>query len=108
VAAAVLDAFTAPPPPCNDGFATLGDFNLASAQPLIATGDGRSVSLQAYGLLDALYEPPFYWMVADRAYRATASAHRGAFTEQFTGERLASVFGAANVHRGVTVSRGSR
>ena len=108
VAAAVLDAFTAPTPPCNEGFATLGDFNVASAQPLIATGDGRYVSLQAYGLLEALYDSPFYWMVADRAYRATASAHRGAFTEQFTAERLSSVFGAGNVHRGVTVSRGSR
>lgn len=108
VAAAVLDAFTAPPSPCNDAFATLGDFNLASAQPLIATEDGRYVSLQAYGLLEALYDSPFYWMVADRGYRATASANRGAFTEQFAAERLASVFGPANVHRGVTVLRGSR
>jgi hypothetical protein len=104
-AAAVLDGFTAPTPPCNEGFATLGDFNLASAQPLIATGHGRYVSLQAYGLLEALYDFPFYWMVADRAYRAIASAHRGAFTEQFTAERLASVFGAGNVHRSATVSR---
>jgi hypothetical protein len=104
----VLDAFTAPTPPCNEGFATLGDFNLASAQPLIATGDGRYVSLQAYGLLEALYDSPFYWMVADRAYSATASAHRGAFTEQFTAERLASVFGAGNVHRSATVSRSLR
>jgi hypothetical protein len=108
VAVAVLDAFTAPTPPCNTGFATLGDFNLASAQPLIATRDGRYVSLQAYGLLEALYDSPFYWMIADREYRATATAHRGAFTEQFTAERLASVFGAGNVHRGVTVLRGSR
>ena len=108
VAAAVLNAFTASPSPCNEAFATLGDFNLASAQPLIATGDGRYVSLQAYGLLEALYDSPFYWMVADRAYRATASANRGAFTEQFAAERLASVFGAANVHRGVSLLRGSR
>lgn len=73
VAAAVLNAFAAPPPPCNEAFATLGDFNLASAQPLIATGDGRYVSLQAYGLMEALYDPPFYWMVGDRGYRGTAS-----------------------------------
>lgn len=108
VAAAVLTAFTTPPSPCNEGFATLGEFNLASAQPLIATPDGRFVSLQAYGLLEALYDSPFYWMVADRAYRATASANRGAFTERFTADRLASVFGEANVRRGVTVLRGSK
>lgn len=108
VARAVLDAFTAPASPCNDGFASLGDFNLASAQPLVATDDGHYVSLQAYGLLEALYDSPFYWMVADRGYRATASTNRGAFTEQFTADRLASVFGPANVHRGVTVLRGSK
>lgn len=108
VTKAVLDAFTAPASPCNDGFATLGDFNLANAQPLVATDDGHYVSLQAYGLLEALYDSPFYWMVADRAYRATASTNRGAFTEQFTADRLASVFGPANVHRGVTVLRGAK
>jgi hypothetical protein len=105
---AVLDAFTAPASPCNGGFASLGDFNLASAQPLIRADDGRYVSLQAYGLLEALYDSPFYWMIGDKAYRNQASAHRGDFTENFVAARLATVFGASNVHRGVTVLRGAK
>lgn len=77
----------------------MGDINLASAQPLVATDDGHYVWRHC--------TTPFYWMVADRAYRAAASTNRGAFTKQFTADRLASVFGAANVHSGVTVLRGS-
>jgi len=105
---AVLDAFTAPPSPCNDGFRALGDFNLASAQPLIRTPDGAYLSLQAYGVIEALYDSPFYWMATDPAYKDTASAHRVDFTEDFVAERLATVFGAAHVHRGVTVLRGAK
>jgi hypothetical protein len=103
----VLEAFTAPQSPCNGGFKTLGDFNLASALPLVRAPDGRYVLLQAYGLIEALYDSPFYWMAADKTYQDQAFAHRGAFTEEFVAARLATVFGASNVHLGVTVRRGS-
>lgn len=106
----VLEAFTAPASPCNEGFKTLGDFNLASnlasALPLLRAPGGRYVSLQAYGAIEALYDSPFYWMAADRSYNVQAFAHRGAFTEEFVAARLATVFGASNVHRGVMVRRG--
>lgn len=105
-ARAVLDAFTAPASPCNEGFKSLGDFNVVAALPLIRAPEGKYVSLQAYGVIEALYDSPFYWMGADKAYMNEAFAHRGAFTEEFAAERLATVFGASNVHRGVRVLRG--
>lgn len=104
----MLDAFTAPASPTNDEFKSLGDFNLAAACPLVHTPDGRYLSLQSYGLYEALYDSPFYWMHADKGYRAEASRHRGTFTEEFVARRLAAVFGSARVHRGVTIKRGTK
>lgn len=106
IAEAVLAAFTAPEGPTNQGFKTIGDFNLANACPIIRAPNGDYVSLQGYGVVEALYDAPFYWMAADKAYRSTAFEHRGRFTEEFVADRLAAVFGEENVHRGVNVVRG--
>jgi hypothetical protein len=108
VAQAVLDAFTAPASPTNAEFKAFGDFNLAAACPLVRTPNGRYLSLQSYGLYESLYDSPFYWMHADAGYRAEASKHRGAFTEDFVARRLAEVFGPARVHRGVVIKRGTK
>lgn len=103
-AAAIIAAFSTPLGE-NAAFVALNDFNLASAAPLIALGDGRFAVFQHYAPVEALYEAPMYWMFADKAYRATAAAHRGGFTEAIAYERLANVFGAANVHRGLNLHR---
>ncbi len=108
VARTVLDAFTAPGEPANEGFRSLGDFNLAAACPLLRTPSGDYVSLQSYGLYEALYDSPFYWMQADPAYRAVSAKNRGDFTERFVATRLAAVFGSTRVHRGVAIKRGAK
>ena len=76
-AQAVLAAFTAPEPPTNAGFRSLGDFNIANACPILRSPDGGYVSLQTYGVVEALYESPFYWMAADKAYKDIAFGNRG-------------------------------
>jgi hypothetical protein len=51
--------------------------------------------------MEAIYESPFVWMVADRAYAPTALAHRGRFTEALARGRLRRAFGPqvyGNVH----------
>ncbi|RHW16316.1 preprotein translocase [Sphingomonas gilva] len=105
IAVAVLDAFTAPEAPTNADFRTIGDFNVANACPILRTPSGDYVSLQAYGVVEALYESPYYWMASDQAYRNAAFQHRGAFTEALVAKRLAAVFGEGNVHRSVNVLR---
>jgi hypothetical protein len=102
---AVLAAFTVPEPPMNAGFKSLGDFNAANACPILRSPDGGYVSLQTYGVVEALYDSPFYWMAADKAYKDTAFANRGAFTEALVARRLSAVFGADHVHRNVNVMR---
>src|ERR1700677_969609 len=104
-AEAVLAAFTAPDPPANESFKSLGDFNVANACPILRTPDGGYISLQAYGVVEALYDSPFYWMAADKAYKDIAFANRGAFTEEIAAKRLSAVFGANRVHRNVLVMR---
>jgi len=104
-ASAVLDVLTAPQAPTNSGFKALGDFNLANACPIIRSAPNEYVSLQGYGVVEALYESPYYWMAADKAYQPVAFRHRGEFTEAFVARRLAEVFGEAKVHRGVNLLR---
>jgi Nuclease-related domain len=104
-AEAVLAAFTAPEPPTNAGFKSLGDFNAANACPILLSPDGGYISLQTYGVAEALYDSPFYWMAADKTYKDTAFANRGAFTEDLVAKRLSVIFGNNHVHRNVYVMR---
>ncbi len=93
----VLKAFAVPLETYNEQFTALHDFNLINGSPLISTPDGKYILLNPYSLVEALYEAPFYWMGADKAYVNTAMKHRGMFTEQFAVDRLKKVFGASNV-----------
>lgn len=93
----VLSAFAVPPGAQNEQFKALHDFNIANASPLIRMPDSNYLLFHIYSLVEALYEAPFYWMGADKAYVSTAMQNRGVFTEQFAVERLRQVFGVENV-----------
>jgi hypothetical protein len=101
-----LDAFTCRSDQSKLSFATLSDFNVTNAFPVLCLKEGSYVLLQYYSLLEALYESPFFWMAADKAYSATALTNRGSFTETFVAQRLEAVFGEGRVLRNVDVYRG--
>lgn len=105
---AFLAAFTAPTPPTNDAFATLSDFNIANARPLLRTDEGEYIALQSYNVDESLYESPFFWMAEDPYYKNQAFTNRGIFTEEFTGRRLRSVFGNDAVFNNVEIYDGSK
>jgi len=90
----------------NPGFKEVGDFNDVAARPLLPTNRGTVLLFSHYAICEALYESPFFWMWDDKAYRSTASKHRGAFTEQFAARRLAGVFSRQHVHTNVNLHRG--
>jgi hypothetical protein len=98
----VLAAFAVPEGERNAGFTALHEFNVANAAPLLRHGD-KFILFQIYSLVEALYEAPFYWMGADKAYADTAMRNRGLFTEEFSVERLAVVFGKQNVYSNVDI-----
>lgn len=102
----VITAFRFAAPKDNSSFASLSDFNETNAAPIIRTDDGAYYLFQHYSLLEALYEAPFFWMVADKTYRATASKNRGEFAENFLTNRLAKVFGTENVFSNVDIYKG--
>jgi hypothetical protein len=106
----ILAAFAVPYGVYNEQFATLHDFNIANACPLIRIPDGSYLLFHIYSLVEALYEAPFYWMGADKAYVSTAMKNRGLFTEQFALERLSQVFGASNVFCNIDIfgSKGNK
>ena len=103
-----VNAFTLPPTARNETFASTGDFNSAYAYPLLRKDVDQYVLFQYFGLVEAFYDVPFYWMNDDRAYAATASVHRGNFVEAFATERLARVFGNHRVFRNVEIKESKK
>ena len=102
---AFIEAFTLPESESNTAFTSLNAFNAAYAYPCIRKGADEFVLLQYYGVSEAFYESPFYWMCADKSYAPTALRHRGDFTEAFAAERLSHVFGANRVFQNVEIRK---
>lgn len=102
VVESVLSAFAVRDGERNVGFTALNEFNVANASPLLRHGD-NFILFQVYSLVEALYDAPFYWMGADKAYVNTAMRNRGLFTEEFSVERLAKIFGKGNVYSNVDI-----
>ena len=105
---AIVDAFSMPETENNAAFTSLHAFNAAYAYPLIRTRPDEFISLSSYDIAEAIYESPFYWMYSDEAYTPTALRHRGEFTEEFSAERLAQVFGADRVFQNVEIRNSKR
>ena len=109
LASAVLAAFTAPKSPANASFTSLGDFNIANALPILRSPSGDYVSLQTYGVVEALCDSPFYWMAADKSYKDIAFSHRGTCTRKPSWRGgLAAIFGAETSLQCKHLRKGSR
>lgn len=102
----ILMRFTIDHNNANASFSSLSAFNETNASPIIKIADGSYILLQTYSLFEALYEAPFFWMIKDKSYAATASKNRGAFTEQFLTERFTRVFGSQHVFQNVNIYKG--
>ena len=103
---AVLQAFRFDSHERNDPFTGISEFNETNARPIFRLADGTYLLLQHYQLQESLYEFPFFWMMADNAYRPTATTNRGNFTESYTSDRLRAVFGEARVLINIDIYRG--
>jgi len=99
----VLSAFTLSEHEKNATFSSIHDFNAMTAAPLLLYKDCAYVLLEQYSLVEALYDAPFYWMGSDKSYADEAFNNRGRFTEEFSRQRLALVFGEENVHANVDI-----
>mgnify|MGYP003625507596 CR=1 FL=1 len=102
----VILTFSSAPEEGMDCFKSVDDFNHRNAFPIIKVDKDTFISFQAYSLWESLYESPYFWFNEDKAYIATASKNRGDFTETFTAERLALVFGKENVFTNIDIFDG--
>ena len=105
---AVIEAFTLPEGARNSAFTSIHRFNIAYAYPLIRKSADEFVLLQHYGMAEAFYNTPFYWMLGDESYAPIALGNRGDFTEEFAFQRLCSVFGRRHVFRNVEIQKSKR
>ena len=103
---AVLSAFRFSAHERNGSFTGVSEFNETNARPILHLEDGSYVLFQHYQLQEALYESPFFWMMADDTYRPTGTKNRGNFTESYSSERLGEVFGRDRVLRNIDIYRG--
>lgn len=103
---AFLDAFTCDVGFDNSSYKSVTDFNITSARPIVLL-DGRHFLFQYASLTEAIYESPAHWMYQDVAYRATASANKGEFTEAMTSRFLKKVFGDEHVFQNLELFEGS-
>nr|WP_075746453.1 nuclease-related domain-containing protein [Pseudomonas alcaliphila] len=98
-----LDSFVCPPEIDRNQFSALDDFNPMNAYPIIRASESEFILFQNYGLLEALYETPFFWFNADDTYKVKARENRGLFTESFSEKRLKIVFGEDRVFTNVDI-----
>jgi hypothetical protein len=103
---AVLKAFTFPSTLRNSAFSSVTEFNLTNALPILEINQGCYALFQFYSLAESLYESPFFWMCGDRSYADLALTHRGSFTESFSGDCLARIFGRGRVLKNIHLWRG--
>jgi len=99
----VIESFTVPTANRNESFLAIDDFNLTNAYPIIQIEDSSYLLFQSYSLMEALYETPFFWFNDDNSYRNIAMKHRGDFTEEFSADRLKTVFGNHRVFTNIDI-----
>lgn len=104
-AKAFVDAFSITPGRVNAGLAMPGQYNALQSRPIICLPDARYFIPVGFNLAESVYESPFYWLTADKAYAPEALRHRGEFAQEITTQLFREVFGDKNVFTEVKVER---
>lgn len=99
-----LDAFMTPINNSNTFFTQPFAFNQVNARPLLDLGPCVYLPNQ-FKLSESIYESPYYWMLRDPEYEATASHNRGKFLEKTIERMLKNTFGDEHVFSNVIIKR---
>ena len=83
-----VQVFSLPDGETNETFTSLNAYNAAYAYPFLQSDLDRFVLFQQYGISEAFYDSPYYWMCDDAEYAPIAFDHRGEFTERYSAEGL--------------------
>lgn len=66
----------------NSQLINVGDFNEFQTKPIIKISENKYFIPMPFYLAEAIYESPFYWMVADKNYISNCFKHRGDVGEE--------------------------
>jgi hypothetical protein len=102
----IIEVFSSCPNEGMDSFNSIDDFNHKNAFPILKLEENSYISFQSYSLWESQYESPFFWFNSDKKYKSIASKNRGAYTEDFTAERLSKVFTEGNVYTNIDIFDG--
>ena len=87
----------------NDDFNDIGDFNCLQEKPIIKLPDGNYFVSSIYGLSEAIYYSPYYWMMQDEGYCKQAIYNRGKSAENITYELLSKIVGQYSIYKDVII-----
>ena len=88
----------------NYQFQGIGHFNWFNAKPIIQLDKERYFVPIAFSVFEAVYESPFYWMIADEEYKDTAGRNRGKVGEEIAYKFLSQVFGKNGAFKSVKIT----
>ncbi len=77
----------------NKRHAEIGDYNIVRSHPLIRVNEKTVAVPILFTLAEAIYESPFYWMMADAAYKDRSAKNRGEASEEISFKLLSKIFG---------------
>jgi hypothetical protein len=100
-----LDNFTVTPRKgVNSHLQKVGDYNVARSHPIIKYNDEKVILPIPFVMAEAIYESPFYWMMADKEYKDVCSLNRGNAGEEIVFDILDRVF-TNNIYKQVKVAQ---
>lgn len=87
----------------NGQLSNVGDFNEFQTKPIIKIGKNKYFIPMPFYLAEAIYESPFYWMIADKNYASNCLRHRGKVGEEIVYNSFLKIFGTTNTFKGVKI-----
>ncbi|WP_423819200.1 SEC-C metal-binding domain-containing protein [Salinimicrobium sp. TIG7-5_MAKvit] len=101
----VLKAFTiAETEDINNDYNNIYDLNEIKIRPIIQLGNSYYIPI-SFLLSEAIYDSPFYWMVADKAYANIALKNRGIAAEKMVSKILRKKIHSTKILEGVELKR---
>lgn len=83
----------------------IGDYNELASKPFVKLPNGKYFITSTFQVSKALYESPFYWMLSDKDYIATALANRGKIAESIVINILSTVFEKEKIFPNVLIKK---
>jgi len=87
----------------NSQFEDIGNYNIINSHPIIKLDQERYFVPIPYLLFQAVYEGPFFWMLADPNYKDIALENRGKVGEEISFNIFLRIFERKNCYKSVKI-----